>query len=73
MDRTEIVKRMVEKGLTYQFDGEIFGISRQRAHQLATGYKPDKKRYRKAHPEQVRAARQRYMAKRLMKVAGGVE
>jgi len=62
-ERKELIKRMRDKGLTYQLIGEILGISKQRAYQIGSGYKPSaeaRRRYRAAHPEQVRAECQRY-------------
>ena len=66
-ERKELIRRMVDKGLTYQLIGEILGISRQRAHQILSGYKPSKasvkaskKHYEDTHPEQVKEVRRRY-------------
>lgn len=33
------IKELRDKGLSYKSIGEIFGISRQRVHQILTGYK----------------------------------
>ena len=79
MDRNEIIKRIREKGLTYRDIGEVFNISKQRAHQLATGYRSPSsaecaRRYKAAHkspskprskmtPEQVKVKRREYYLK----------
>lgn len=61
VDRSDIAKKMRDMGFLYRDIGELFGISKQRAHQLATGYRSPSKgacssRYKKAHPEQVKEA-----------------
>ena len=76
VERNDIARRIREKGLTYRDIGDVFGVSKQRAHQLATGYRSaraaeSKRRYRQAHkapsrprirmtPEQVKAKRRDY-------------
>ena len=70
VDRKELIRRMRERGLTYRDIGEILDISRQRAHQILSGYraKESKKshdasmrRYRETHREQLREKyRERY-------------
>ena len=73
VERSAIVKRMRDLGFLYKDIGDVFEVSRQRAHQLATGYRSpcsaeSKRRYRQAHkapsrprsrmtPKQVKAKR----------------
>jgi len=48
MDRIERMQELKNKGLSYQAIGLVFGISRQRVHQLISGY--DKPRKSGQHP-----------------------
>jgi len=38
MDRIKQMKQLKKKGLSYQSISQVFGISRQRVHQLISGY-----------------------------------
>ena len=76
VERSAIVKRMRELGFLYSDIGDVFEVSRQRTHQIATGYRSpcsaeSKRRYRQAHkapgrprsrmtPEQVKVKRREY-------------
>ena len=79
VERSAIAKRMRELGFLYRDIGDKLGVSRQRAHQLATGYRSpcraeSKRRYRLSHkapgrprsrmtPEQVKVKRREYYLK----------
>ena len=79
IERSVIIKRMRELGFLYRDIGDVFEVSRQRAHQLATGYRSpcsaeSKRRYRLSHkapgrprshmtPEQVKVKRREYYLK----------
>ena len=41
-DRKEIIIRLINERYTYEKIGKIFGISRQRVHQILKEYKPKK-------------------------------
>ena len=44
MNKINKMKQLKERGLSYQSIGKVFGISRQRVHQLISGYiTPDKR------------------------------
>lgn len=39
MERNDIIKKMSKEGTSYYRLGKIFGLSRQRIHQICTGYR----------------------------------